>query len=94
MDFSSTIKTQMAGRIVRAAFLVEFRFVTGAPVRLWRGFGPLKTLDDREWRGAGEAGEISGLGQSINGGAPAFNLTLSGVEPTFYALAQGERSEW
>lgn len=93
MDFSEAAKAQMRGETVRAAQLVEFRFLSGT-VRLWEGFGRVRTLDSHEWLGTSGMGEVSGLGQSVNGSAPSLVLTLSGVDAEFAAKAKGESDDY
>src|SRR4051812_46079433 len=93
MQFSAAAKAQLAGELVRVDVLVEMQFVSGT-IRLWNGFGPLKTLDAREWMGTAAMGDISGLSQSINGSAPPLSISLSGVDPAFAMKAKAEASEY
>jgi hypothetical protein len=93
MDFSEAAQAQMRGDIVRAALLVEFRFVSGT-VRLWEGSGRLRTRDGNLWDGTAGMGEVSGLGQSVNGSAPSLVLSLSGVDAEFAAKAKGESADY
>ncbi|GAB5376469.1 MAG: hypothetical protein AcusKO_29310 [Acuticoccus sp.] len=93
MDFSEAIKAQLAGERVRVDALVEFSFLSDT-VRLWNGFGTLKTSDDRNWEGIGGIGRIDGLEQSVDGTAPEQTFTLSGVDSRFAALAKGSADEY
>lgn len=93
MNFSAAAKAQMEGHTVRCDVLVEFQFVSGT-VRLWNGFGPLRTLDTKQWLGTAAMGDISGLAQSINGSAPPITVSLSGVDSTFALKAKAEAEEY
>ena len=93
MNFPATVKAQLTGERVRVDALVEFGFASGI-TRLWNGFGLLPTNDGKTWQGLGNMGRIDGLEQSINGTAPTQTFTLSGVDPTFAAIAKGEAAEY
>lgn len=87
--FPETIAAHLAGRTVRASFLVLFDFVT-TPMRVWTGAGSIVTAG-QTWYGIGAIGSISGLEQAVNGEAPETTFVLSGVNPEIVTLA---RSEW
>lgn len=93
MQFSAAAKAQLAGSIVRVDVLAEFMFVSET-VRLWNGFGPLKSLDGKSWLGTAAMGSIAGLSQSLNGTAPPLVLSLSGVDSTFALKAKAEAAEY
>jgi hypothetical protein len=93
MNYSEAAKAQLSGHTVRMDVLVEFHFVSGI-VRLWNGFGELKTNDGKTWLGTGNMGDISGLAQSLNGTAPPVTLSLSGVDSTFALKAKAEAEEY
>lgn len=87
--FPETIKAHLAGRTVRASFLVLFDFVT-TPIRVWTGAGKI-TTGGHDWLGLGQLGSISGLEQAVNGEAPETTFTLTGINPQIMSLA---RDEW
>jgi hypothetical protein len=93
MTYSAAVKAQQDGATVRVGTLVEFRFLSST-VRVWDGFGTITTLDGRVWLGAAGLGSIDGIAQALDGEAPALVLTLSGIDATFYTIAQGERAEY
>lgn len=93
MDFSATIKAQLAGERVRVDALVEFSFVSQT-IRLWNGSGTLPTADGKSWEGIAGIGRIDGLEQSVDGTAPEQTFTLSGVDARFAALAKGSADEY
>lgn len=89
--FPDSVALYLAGRNVRADFLVFFDFAT-TPKWLWQGFGTLKTLDDNEWEGIGALGRVGDIESAIGGTAPSVTFTLSGVDPDLIAdaLASGD----
>lgn len=56
-------------------------------MRLWQGFGALRTNDGRQWAGIGQLGQIGELESAIGGSAPQASFTLSGVDPSLIADA-------
>lgn len=76
--FPETIKAHLAGRTVRATYLVKLDF-TSAPMYLWNGNGLLET-GGIKWEGLGGLGNIDGLEQAVNGEAPEATITLSGID--------------
>ncbi|MCS0497858.1 hypothetical protein NVS89_22465 [Ancylobacter sp. MQZ15Z-1] len=92
-DFPAAIDAQLGGRLVRCGILVRFDFPTGA-VRLWNGARALRTNDGYLWSGLRVVGDISGLGQSVNGAAAPLDLTVSGVDADFAAKVKGDRANW
>jgi hypothetical protein len=84
--FPDTIGAVLAGKVVRLDLLVRFDFASG-PMRLWQGFGTLRTNDSNTWQGIGQLGQISDLESAIGGTAPQARFTLSGVDPTILANA-------
>jgi hypothetical protein len=93
MELPHAIAAQLGGTTVRVDFLVKFDFADGV-ARLWNGFQTLTTSGGVTWRGMGQLGSISGLQQSLNGSAPALDLTLSGMEPGFMRLVTGDKAKW
>jgi hypothetical protein len=75
------------------AILIKFDFTTET-VRVWTGFGKLKTLDAQVWDGLGEIITIDGLGGSLSGTAGAGKLSVSGVSPDLLPIAIGEQFEF
>jgi hypothetical protein len=93
VNFDPIIEAQLAGLKPYCAPLVEFRLASQT-IRCWSGVGPLDTLDGRRWEGVAKVVEISGLDQAVDGVAPVQTLTVSGVDPTFAAIARGEQAEY
>lgn len=87
--FPETVAAHLAGRTVRASFLVLLDFVT-TPKRIWTGAGKL-TTGGHDWFGLGELGSITGLEQAVNGEAPETSFKLSGINSEIMNLA---RNEW
>lgn len=87
--FPETIAAALAGRTVRASFLVLFDFVT-TPMRIWTGAGKI-TSGGADWYGLGPLGSISGLEQAVNGEAPETTFVLSSINAEILQLA---RNEW
>lgn len=72
---------QLAGKVIRAAALLEFDFVSGLK-RYWIGKGDL-VAGGHTWTGVDTVLTLD-LGQySLNGSAEQFSLTLSGVSELF-----------
>jgi hypothetical protein len=92
MDFSETVKAQLAGRTVRVAPLLRFDFASGAQ-RYWPGFGSL-VAGGETWIGTQNMAQIGEVVASANGSAPEQTFTLSGVDATFVAEAQAARAEY
>lgn len=86
--FPDTISAALAGKSVRAAYLVEFQFVSGT-IRVWNGNGRL-SAGGFTWDGLRGMGQIDGLEQAINGSAPQATFTLSGVDPNVLSKEQGD----
>lgn len=93
MDFDPLIEAQLSGATVSGDVLVELDFLSG-PVRVWNGFGRLRTLDDREWMGIGGLGSVSDTVQMFNGGAPELTMTVSGVDESFASKVRDEAEEY
>jgi hypothetical protein len=93
MALPAEIAALVAKREAPCAFLVRFHFVSGI-VRVWTGFGPLRTLDGQIWSGLGELGTIDGLTTAFNGTAPAGRLTVSGVDAGLMSVAVGETDDF
>lgn len=93
MDFEPAIQAQIDGQTIRAAWLVKLDFLSGAQF-VWNGFGPVVTTDGQRWEGAFGQARIEGVGQAVNGKAPEFVMTLSGVDPTFAAKVRDEAEEY
>lgn len=73
-------------RDATAPLLIELVFVSQT-MRVWTGFGKMRTLDGREWDGVGELGSIDGVSPSFSASAPAGKITVSGVSPRVVASA-------
>lgn len=89
---TETVRALLAGRTVTYAILVFFDFRT-TPMRVWPGFGPLRTADGHVWQGNGEIGTIEGLGRSYDGQAEQTTFTMSGVDPSLLGRVNNEREE-
>lgn len=87
--FPETIAAQLAGGKVGCAWLVHFGFTT-EEVRVWTGYGELKTTDGHRWSGIGQLGSIEGIEQAVNGQAPQASFTLSGIDAQLMRLARDE----
>jgi hypothetical protein len=90
--FPSARAADLQGNTVRADLLVMFDFVSGA-MRLWQGFGTLRTNDDNEWQGIGQLGRIGDLESTIAGDAPQATFTLSGVDTAILSEAMNTSDE-
>jgi hypothetical protein len=75
------------------AFLLEFAFVS-ARMRVWTGFGKLRTSDAREWDGLGEIISIDGLNLGLGTTASAGRIVASGVSSGVLDRARGEVGEF
>lgn len=93
MNFSETVKAQLAGQKVQMDVLVEFDFLSSTQ-RLWNGFGDLVTSDSKTWSGIAGLGKVSGLQQSFDGQANPLNLTVSGLDANFAATIQADKAEY
>lgn len=93
MDFSEAISAQLAGRVVRVAWLARFDFASGTQ-RYWPGFGPLVTSGGHEWTGTQGMASIGEIAASIGGSAPEQTFTLSGIDADFVAAAQASKAEY
>ena len=93
MDFDPIIEAQISGRVAYADVLVEFWFDSGI-VRVWNGFGSLKTNDDRLWLGTASHASVEGISQAVNGAAPTQTFTLSGVDSSFASLVTADQEEY
>lgn len=94
VNFSETVKAQLAGRLVRVDLLAEYQFVSGT-IRLRRGRGGrLITQDDKEWKQLSVLGSIEGLDTSIDGRATTQVHTVSGVDPGFASVAAAGREDF
>jgi len=87
MSLSNVIQTQLEGRIVRVAHLVEFSFKTQYR-RVWNGSYPLTTPDGKRWFGIRKLGSIEGLDDDGNLTANAMKFSLSGVDARFLGLVK------
>lgn len=76
--FSQTVKAMLDGQTVRHAPLVVFEFKSQT-MRLWNGFGLLRTNDGQDWQGLGGVGEISAL--ELGPGAPTEKVTFRLAAP-------------
>lgn len=86
--FPNTIAAVLSGNGVKAAFLVEFQFVSGT-MGVWNGNGEMSS-GGRTFKGLRSLGQIDGLEQAVNGNAPQATFTLSGVDSTALAEEQGD----
>lgn len=86
--FPETIQAHLAGRTVRASFLVLFDFVS-RPMRVWTGAGKI-TSGGNDWWGLGSLASISGLEQAVNGEAPETTFVLSGINSEIVSVARDE----
>lgn len=87
--FPETIAHALAGGRVECAWLVHFAF-TSEEVRVWTGYGALRTTDGQRWSGLGTLGSVSGIEQAVNGQAPQATFTLSGIDAQIVRLARDE----
>lgn len=89
--FPDTIREVLAGRTVRASFLVLFDF-TSVPMRVWTGAGKI-TAGGFDWYGLGALGSISGLEQAVNGEAPETTFILTGINSEIVSKVREEFSD-
>lgn len=82
---SATAAAAARGEVLRATYLAHFDFASG-PLRVHPGYGRLKAAGE-VWSGLGELGQIENMEISINGSAPPFSASLSGVDPANVASA-------
>jgi hypothetical protein len=82
----NALRLQMANKVIRAAALLEFDFVSGLK-RYWVGKGDM-IAGGFTWTGIDTVVTLD-LGQySVNGAAEQFSLTLSGVSMEFLQKVQ------
>jgi hypothetical protein len=89
--FPQTMAAALAGRTVRASWLVHLDFAE-EPQRLWLGHG-LLSAGGFTWSGLGELGAIGGVESAIGGTAPVVTFTLSGVAPSILAAAKNSAQQ-
>lgn len=90
--FPNTIAAAVAGAVVRCDLLVFLDFAT-TPMRLWQGFGTLRTNDGHDWQGIGQLGQVGDLESAIGGVAPQVTFGLSGVDSGLIADTLSASSE-
>jgi len=89
--FSTTVIEMLAGRLVRAAYLIELEFTTET-MCLWLGYWPIEA-NGRTWTGVGKIGSVSGLDLSPGMAQQPVTLTLSGIDTTIAARAKAHETE-
>jgi len=89
--FGSTVVEMLAGRLVRAAYLIELEFTTET-MCLWTGYWPIEAAG-RTWTGLGKVGSVSGLDLSPGMAQQPVTLTLSGIDTTIAARAKAHEDE-
>ncbi len=92
-DLTGSVLTAISSEAVRIAFFVEIDF-TGAssgsgPVRLWSGVTNI-SWDSKTWIGTGALLTLKPAGESSTLLSQGMEISLTGIDPTYIALALDE----
>jgi hypothetical protein len=94
-DQSAANATAIAGEVVRPVRLVELdfasEFVRAASTPFSVFFDSDGDMVDEEFRGVGNLGRVSAIGESVGGQAGRLSVTLSGVDPANVAIALNQK---
>lgn len=91
MALSAVVTAALAGRIVRAALLCEFFFVSSTE-RTWPGHYEL-TADGKTWRGLGVMLTVDGLRTRADLAAEVLTFKMSGVDAALVTIAKNSATE-
>lgn len=92
--FSAAVQAALRGDVVPGCYGVEFDFGSG-PVSVWQGIGPLdaSAFGGPTFQGIGNFGKIGSIQLGAVGQTDGVNFELSGLDATFFALAQTQQTQ-
>ena len=91
-NLSALLQTCVTNQNVQGAFGMRFDFTSGTQY-VYQGTWPVTDGDGNIWQAVGNIGEITGINLGVGDNAQPLQITLSGLDPSFAALAANQGTE-
>ncbi len=91
-NLSTLLQACVTRQNVLGALGLCFNFASGAQY-VWQGNGPITDQHGNTWQAVGNVGDIKGINLGVGDTAQALEITLSGLDPSFAAIAANQGTE-